>query len=123
MFDLLPATGFALSTLIFAVSALAVWSAGARLAYLADALSDRLNLSKSLIGLLILALGTSLPEVATTLAAALRQNKELVLNNLYGGVALQTAILAIADFWARGAITYYPRRMTHILEALLLVGL
>lgn len=123
MSELFPLPGAALSIVIFIVSAVAVWSAGARLAYLADALSDRLSLSKSLSGLLILALGTSLPEVATTLAAALRQNQHLVLNNLYGGVALQTAILAIADFWARGAITYYPRRTTHILEALLLVGL
>lgn len=115
--------GLAWSATIFLVAAIAVWIAGARLAYLADALSERLHLSKSLIGLLILALGTSLPEVATTLVAAFRQNQELVLNNLYGGVALQTAILAIADFWARGAITYYPRRTTHILEALLLVWL
>ena len=123
MIDFLPALDLASSAAIFFVSALAVWSAGARLAYLADALSDRLNVSKSLIGLLILALGTSLPEVATTLTAAVRQNQDLVLNNLFGGVALQTAILAIADFWARGAITYYPRRMTHILEALMLVAL
>lgn len=93
------------------------------MAYLADALSDRLRLSKSLIGLLVLALGTSLPEVATTLAAAVRENRELVLNNLYGGVALQTAILSVSDFWARGAITNYPRQTTHILEALLLIGL
>lgn len=108
---------------VFAVSACVVWIVGARLAYLADAISDRLKLSKSLIGLLLLASATSLPEIATTFAAATRQNQELTLNNLYGGVVLQTSILALADFYARGSITFYPRRMNHVLEALLLVGL
>ncbi len=123
MFDALSQLGLLPAAAVFFLSALGVWVSGARLAYLADALSDELHLSKSLIGLLLLATATSLPEIATTLAAALRQNQALVLNNLYGGVALQTAILAVADYWVRGAITYYPRRMTHILEALLLVGL
>jgi cation:H+ antiporter len=44
-----------------------------------------------------------------------------VLNNLFGGIALQTAILGVADFWARGAITSYPRKANHALEATLLV--
>ena len=61
--------------------------------------------------------------MATTLSAAAAQAQELVLNNLFGGIALQTAILATADFWARGAITNYPRKANHALEATLLVAL
>ena len=101
--------------------AVGVWLAGARLTYLADELADRLKLARSLVGLVLLALVTSLPEVATTLSAAVRQNADLVLNNLFGGVALQTAILALADGWARGAVTNYPRKANHALEATLLV--
>lgn len=117
----LPETSLAASLLAFAVSAAIVWFAGARLAYFSDALSDRLNLAKSLVGLLFLSLATSLPEVATTLTAAVQQNRDLVLNNLFGGIALQTAILAMSDFWARGAITNYPRKANHALEATLVV--
>ncbi|SFR09492.1 cation:H+ antiporter [Poseidonocella sedimentorum] len=105
---------------LFAVSAFAVWQAGARLAYLADALADRFHLGKSIVGLVALSTATSLPEIATTLSAAVKQSQDLVLNNLFGGVALQTAILAMADFWARGAITNYPRSANHALEAALL---
>ncbi len=108
------------AVLLFAVSAAAVWHAGAGLAYLADALSDRYKLGKSLVGLVALSTATSLPEIATTLSAAVQQSQALVLNNLFGGIALQTAILAMADFWARGAITNYPRKATHALEATLL---
>ena len=118
---IIPATSLTNSLLIFALCAGVVWFAGARLAYLADALADRFKLAKSLVGLLLLSLATSLPEVATTLSAAVSQAQDLVLNNLFGGIALQTAILGVADFWARGAITGYPRKANHALEATLLV--
>lgn len=117
----LPATSLAETLIGFAVCTFAVWYAGARLAYLADTLADRFQLAKSLVGLLLLSLATSLPEVATTLSAAVQQASELVLNNLFGGIALQTAVLAMADFWAQGAITNYPRKANHALEAILLV--
>ena len=119
----LPATSLIQSILIFAGCAAVVWFSGARLAYLADALADRFKLAKSLVGLLLLSLATSLPEVATTLTAAIQQSRDLVLNNLFGGIALQTAILAMSDFWARGPITNYPRKANHALEATLLVFL
>lgn len=116
-----PVTNLPQSLLIFLLCAAAIWFSGARLAYLADALSDRFKLARSLVGLLLLSLATSLPEVATTLSAAVQQSRDLVLNNLFGGVALQTAILAMSDFWVRGSITFYPRKANHALEATLLV--
>lgn len=117
----IPDTSLFQSIVFFTLCAACVWVAGARLAYLADALADRFKLAKSLVGLLLLSLATSLPEVATTLTAAVQQSRDLVLNNLFGGIALQTAILAMADFWARGPITNYPRKANHALEATLLV--
>jgi cation:H+ antiporter len=117
----IPATTLSVSLICFAAAAAVVWVAGARLAYLADTLAERFKLAKSLVGLLLLSLATSLPEVATTLSAAINQARDLVLNNLFGGIALQTAILAMSDFWAKGAITNYPRKANHALEATLLV--
>ena len=119
----LPDTSLSSSVLAFLACAGVVWASGARLAYLADTLADRYKLAKSLMGLLFLSLATSLPEVATTLTAAVQQVQDLVLNNLFGGIALQTAILAMTDFWARGPITNYPRKANHALEATLLVFL
>ena len=111
------------NVLVFLILATGIWFAGSRLTYLADAVTDRYKLAASTVGLVFLALATSLPEVVTTMTAATNQNAELVLNNLFGGIALQTAILAIADFWAKGAISNYPRKANHALEATLLVGL
>jgi cation:H+ antiporter len=42
------------------------------------------GLSESLIGLTILAIGTSLPEVATSLVAALKKNSDLAIGNIVG---------------------------------------
>ena len=107
--------------LIFAVLAAGIWLAGTYLTHLADILSDRLNFSKSATGLLFLALATSLPEVATTVTAAVEQHTELLLNNLFGGIVVQTTMLAVADFWVRGSITNYPRGAHHLLESVVLM--
>ena len=42
------------------------------------------GLSETLIGLTILAIGTSLPEVATSLVAALKKNSDLAIGNIVG---------------------------------------
>ena len=76
----IPDTSLFQSLFIFFMCAACVWVAGARLAYLGDALADRLHLAKSLVGLLLLSLATSLPEVATTLTAAIQGARDLVLN-------------------------------------------
>ena len=106
---------------LFLVLATGIWFAGTYLTYLADTLSDRLHLPKSVIGLLFLAVATSLPEVATTFTAVIEQQADLLLNNLFGGIVVQTTMLAVADYWAHGPITNYPRRADHILESIVLM--
>ncbi len=109
--------------LAFAAASGGIWVAGTALARAADDLAEGFNLARSLVGLLLLAVATSLPEIATTLTGAARCASELVMGNLLGGVALQTAILAVADLWARSAISGYPRRHNHVLEASVLIGM
>lgn len=106
---------------LFALLALIIWVSGTKLTYLSDTLATRLGISSSMMGLVFLSSTTSLPEVATTLSAAVDGLPDLALNNLFGGVILQTALLAFADLWTRGAISNYPRKANHALEATLLV--
>ncbi len=119
-----PAFPLWLNAALFAFAATGVWIAGAKLARSADTLAARWNIGRALIGLVFLATVTELPEIATTFSAAIAGNAALVLNNLFGGITLQTAILAIVDaLIVRGALTSYPRRPTHTLEASLLAVL
>lgn len=108
--------------LVFAVATLVVWIAGTRLVLYGDEMSERFNLGQVFVGLIILAAITSLPEVVTTLTAAVAGNGELVMGNIFGSVTIQTAVLAVADlFVVRHALTSWPRKPTHALEAVLLI--
>ncbi|MDQ2671027.1 MAG: sodium:calcium antiporter, partial [Gemmatimonadota bacterium] len=82
---------------VFAAAAGAVWIAGTGLARYAAALSDRTGIGKAFVGMLLLGGITSLPEVAVTVSASIGGNAPLAVNNLLGGVAMQVAVLAIAD--------------------------
>lgn len=50
----------------------------------AQTIARELDLSEAFIGLTLIALGTSLPELATALAAARRRENDLVIGNLLG---------------------------------------
>jgi cation:H+ antiporter len=96
--------------------------AGTRLVVYGDKLSDRFGLTRAFIGLVFLATVTELPEIVTTLTAAIAGNAQLVLGNMFGGITMQTAILAVVDLlFVRYALTSWPRKPTHALEAVLLV--
>lgn len=108
--------------MLFAICAVSVWLAGSALARYADVIADRRHMGKALMGLVFLATATELPEIATTFTAAIKNNAALVLGNMFGGVTMQTAILAVVDlFVVRGVLTQYPRKPTHALEAALLI--
>lgn len=90
----------------FAVAAALVWLAGTRLAHYADAISNATGLGQAVIGIVLLAGVTSLPEIAATATAAVAGNAQLAVNNLFGSIALQVALLAVVDaFIGRRALT------------------
>lgn len=107
---------------IFCGLAVGIWLAGTRLAYLASAIGDATGIDRALMGLLFLAGITELPELVTTISAAVQGDAALALNNMFGGIAMQTAILAVADaFVAHATLTAFPRKPTPILEGVLLI--
>ena len=103
------------------LSAMAVWRAGNRLAVYADLLSDRLNISRALMGFIFLALATELPEIVTNITAAIKGNGQLVLNSMFGGITMQTAVLAVSDFVVfRQTLTYVARNAVNLLQGAVL---
>ena len=74
------------------------------------------------MGFLFLATITELPELATNTTGVLRGEAILVLNSMVGGITMQTAILAIADFTIAGAsLTYLAGKSINILQSVLLI--
>lgn len=110
--------------LLFALAAAAIWWAGTHLERCADVIARRTGLGHAFTGMLLLAFATSLPEVATTITAvALLDNPTLAVHNLLGGVAMQTAILVIADGAKRrrGSLTFFSPRFVLLIEGVGLV--
>ena len=107
---------------IFAVAAGLVWMAGTRLARYADAIAARTRLTRAFLGLILLGIATSLPEVATTVTGAALGNAQLVAGNLFGGVALQIAVLAVIDSIAvRGTLTYFTPQPVLLFQGTMLL--
>ena len=86
-----------LNVLVFVASAAVVWTAGTGIAHYADAIARKSGIGQATVGILLLAGVTSLPEVAVTVTASAGGNAELAVNNLLGSIAMQVAILAVAD--------------------------
>lgn len=111
-----------LNVFLFAIVAGIVWLCGTRLARYADTIASRKRIGRAFMGLIFLAAATELPEVVTTISAAVQNNAALLLNNMFGGITLQTAMLAVADASAiHVSLTFYPRKATPVLEGAILI--
>ena len=100
---------FWLLVLIFLAAAGAIWIAGVHLSRYTDVLAERLRLGAALGGLILLAITTNLPELAITVSAAIQGDLSIAVGNILGGIAIQTAVLALLDLiGVRGArsLTY-----------------
>lgn len=97
---------------VFAGAALVVLAAGTRLTVLADELADRSGLGEALMGAIFLGAVTSIPGITASVKAALDEIPRLALANAYGGIAVQTLFLAIAD------LTYHKANLEHAAASL-----
>lgn len=93
----LSSLGLAGNLAVFAIASTIVWIGGVRLARGADALADKAGLGHAYIGVLLLGVTVSLPEMTFSSVAAVRGNAELAVNGLLGGIGMTTVVIAIAD--------------------------
>ena len=98
-----------LNFLIFSLAALAVLLAGMRLSRYAGAISAATGIGHATLGIILLAGVTSLPEIGVTATASLAGNTPLAINNLFGSIAMQVALLSVVDFAAG------PRALTAVM--------
>lgn len=95
------------SLFVFTASAIIIAVFGYRLTVLADRLADRTGLGEALTGAFLLGAMTSLPEISTTVTAAMKSHAQLAVSNALGGIAAQTVFLVMAD------LAYRPANLEH----------
>jgi cation:H+ antiporter len=72
----------------------------------ASSIATELGLSEGFIGLTVVAIGTSLPELATSLQAARKHETDLIIGNLLGSNMFNSgAVAAVAGFTGPGQLT------------------
>lgn len=111
--------------LAFVVGAGATWVAGVYLSRATDVLERRWNLGEEFGGMILLAISGTLPEIAITLTAALAGRPDIAAGNLLGGIAVQTGVLVICDYFVteKKPLSYLVGSLIPVLEASLVVGM
>ncbi|MDE2607478.1 MAG: sodium:calcium antiporter [Burkholderiales bacterium] len=110
----------------FGLAAALVVAAGTWLPALVDGLAQATGLSRSFAGAVFMALATSLPEMAVTLAALRLGALDLAIANLLGSNLFNVTILAVDDlFYTRGPLlaAAAPQQAASASAALLMTGL
>lgn len=108
----------------FAGAALLIVVAGVTVATRADVIADRTGLGEAVVGALILGGATSLAGLVASVTAASQGHPSLAISNAIGGIAIQTAFLAIADItYRRANLEHAAASTTNLSFAALLVAL
>lgn len=81
----------------FAAGAAAILVAGWLIAQIGDALAKQTGLGGTIVGFVLVAIATSLPEVSTTYTAVKYGAYAMAISNIFGGNAFDTALLFVAD--------------------------
>ncbi len=106
-------------SIIYAVAGLAVVIGGGQLAvFCAKYIARGVGISEDLIGLTIVALGTSLPELITSTVAAKKGNSDLALGNIVGSNLFNVLmVLGLSMVIAPFSVT-----MDNIIDGIVVIG-
>ena len=98
----------------FGLASLAVIGAAVALAWSADQIADSTGLSGGFVGVVGVALVTTMPEATTTIAAMRFNAVDLAIGGLYGSCAFNVLVLALVDPFYRGGVLLNSLENTHM---------
>jgi cation:H+ antiporter len=115
----------------FAMLALVVAAAGFTVAQAGITLADRTGLSETIVGMLLTAIATSLPELVTSVAAVRQGALTLAVGGIIGGNSFDVLFLALADGAYREGSIYHAITsrqvfivaLTMLMTGIILLGL
>jgi cation:H+ antiporter len=107
---------------VFAIAALVIVYGGTKMTGQADLIADRTGLGEAIVGGVLLGAATSLSGTIVSVTAALDGRASLAFSNGIGGIAAQTAFLAIADILHRRAnLEHAAADMANVFQGALLM--
>lgn len=120
-----PRAKSVLRDLLFVLVGTTLLVVGARLlVYGASAIASELGVSDLLIGLTVVAIGTSLPELVTCVVAVLRGERDMAVGNIVGSNVFNLgAVLGLTAVIAAGGIEIAPSALRFDLPIMVAVAL
>ena len=108
-----------LKSILFTVGGAAVIVIGAKLAVGgAETIANQFRINKDVIGLTVIALGTSLPELVTSAVAAKKGNSDIALGNIVGSNIFNVLLV----LGTTAAINPVPFPFTNLIDLIVLLG-
>ncbi|MFC2947352.1 sodium:calcium antiporter [Virgibacillus sediminis] len=104
--------------IFFLAAALTVYTA-MKLSEYADVISEKTNMGGMVVGTILLAGATSLPEVTTSFSAVLINNVDIAIGNMLGSNLFNLLILAVFDLVYRRRQLYLQAGRSHLFSAVL----
>ena len=109
----------------FALAAMAVIGAGIWLSFIGDEIAETTGWGASFVGSLFMAITTSMPELAVTVATVRLGLLDMAVADILGANMLDIVIITWADlFYTRGPILFQPRSLVsdaHLITAMVVV--
>lgn len=116
--------GLAAILTVFAIAGVTIAIVGVWLTRLADEIADRTGIGEAMVGGLLLGATTSLGGTVTSISTAYQGFTDLAISNAIGGIAVQTAFLAVADIvYRRANLEHAAASIENLLQGTLLVAL
>jgi cation:H+ antiporter len=110
--------------IIFVLSAIAIWITGVKISAATDVIDKYFDFGEALGGMIFLAIVTNLPEIAITVMAAYQHHIEIAVSNILGGIAIQTVVLVLIDYFGVGKLAPLSSKASSIgviLEGVILI--
>ncbi|MGM0502297.1 MAG: sodium:calcium antiporter [Bacillota bacterium] len=105
--------------LIFLFSALAIIISGTKLSEYGDVIAVKTGIGEALVGGILIAAATSLPELITSSSSAMLDAPNIAIGNLFGSNTFNLMILAAADLFHGPGPFLLKVHTRHILSSLL----
>ena len=118
-----PLMGLGRAWALFGLVAAGVLVSGFFLAWSADQITEITGIASSTLGILLVALVTSMPEISSTIAAARMGAADLGVAGLYGSCAFNISILFYSDIFFRDGIVVNHMQSGHFVAGGVAVGM
>ncbi|MXZ90709.1 MAG: sodium:calcium antiporter [Chloroflexi bacterium] len=108
---------------MFSLVSVGVIISGILLAQSMDQIAHETGISSGVLGILAVALVTSMPEISATFAAARLGAADLGFAGVYGSCVFNITILAYADFFYRKGVVVNTAELEHYIAGIIALGL